>query len=120
MYNFLKTFFSKQKFSLKTREDISEEEISLSHFKILKKYSEDDHFSRSFIQHIPSNDLYFYEFKEERYYGNDPQYRTFIPVNNEKEADVINKRDYLEIHAISPRLLHDWRSDDTRIIAWVK
>lgn len=109
--------------SLQEIENIKHEDIDYTNFENVKVYSDDDdHLKRRLMRYKPTSELYFYEFKEEIDYlnGNDPQYRTYIPVKNEEEADKINKLDILQIHTVSPRLIDDWHADDTRVTKWIK
>ena len=108
--------------SLQNIENIQISDIDFSHFENIKLYLDESHLMRRLVRHIPSGELYFYEFYEEIDYlnGNDPQYRTFIPVESEAQADKINKLDIFEIHTIIPRLIADWHADNTRVIKWVK
>jgi UDP-N-acetylmuramate-alanine ligase len=107
--------------SLQKIQNITHEDIHHSDFEMIKVYINDDHFIRKLLKHIPSDELYFYEFKEDIDYvnGNDPQYRTYIPVKDEVKADEINKLDIFGIHTISPRLIDDWLADDTRRTLWI-
>lgn len=108
--------------SLLEIENIKHEDINHSDFENVKVYLDDSHLMRRLMKYKPTGELYFYEFKEELDYinGNDPQYRTYIPVENEKESDEINKLDIFQVHTISPRLIDDWHADDTRITKWIK
>lgn len=108
--------------SLLDIEDVKLEDLDPKNFESIKVYSEDDHFMRRLIKYKPTEELFFYEFNEEVDYvnGNDPQYRTYILVKDEQEADEINKLDFLQILKITPRLIDDWRADDTRTTKWIR
>ncbi len=108
--------------SLLEIENIKHEDIDHSNFENIKIYSDDDHLKRRLMRYKPTGEVFFYEFKEDIDYvnGNDPQYRTYIPVKNEEQADEINKLDILQIHTIAPRLIDDWHADDTRVTKWIK
>lgn len=108
--------------SLQKIENITENDLSVDNFDTIKVYVEDSHLTRRLLRHKPSGELYFYEFKEEIDYenGNDPQYRTYIPVENEERADEINKLDSFGILSLSPRIIKDWLADDTRTIKWIR
>ncbi len=97
-------------------------EDDLQEFETLKIYTMESHLVRKLLKHVPSGELYFYEFYEKIDWlnGNDPQYNTYIPVANETESDNINKLDLFEIHNITPRIIFDWKEDDTKTIHWIK
>lgn len=108
--------------SLQKIDNLTENDLSVDNFEIVKVYRDDSHLKRRLLRHIPSSELYFYEFKEEIDWGNgnDPQYRTYIPVENEERADEINKLDVLKILSISPQIRFDWSSGDSKVIKWFK
>ena len=108
--------------SLQNIENISHELISSEDFETIKVYIDESHMIRKLIKHNPSGELYFYEFNEKTDWvnGNDPQYRTYIPVETEQQADEINKLSILEIHEITPRLIDDYGEDNTRVTKWMK
>lgn len=103
------------------REDITRKDLAPQNFEIIKEYSRSSHHSRRLLKYLLTNDLYFYEFHEETDWvnGNDPQYRTYIPVDSEGRADEINKLSILDIHTITPRIIMDWKADDTRVLQWI-
>lgn len=65
--------------------------------------------------------LYFYEMAESIDWedGNDPIYRTYIPVLSSKMADKLALLSELEISLQSPRIQKDWAQDGTKIFMWV-
>lgn len=94
----------------------------LRDFTVVKEYADDSHFSRKLIQHVPTGELYFYEFYEkiDWVHGNDPQYSTYIPVDSIRESDDINEKNMWDIHKITPRIVDDWKEDGTRTTGWIK
>lgn len=90
-------------------------------FDILKTYSEDSHFSRRLVRCKKCTQLYIKEFYEEIDWidGEDPQYITYIPVINEKEAEIINEVDLWEFQTFSPRLNRDYPKGKPRKIYWM-
>jgi hypothetical protein len=50
--------------------------------------------------------------------GNDPQYRTLIPVADEEGADRLNALDMIEILQYFPRLQSDWPKDADEPKVW--
>lgn len=64
--------------------------------------------------------LYFYEMAESIDWedGNDPIYRTYIPVLSEKIADKLALLSELEIPLQTPRIQKDWTQDGARSFAW--
>ena len=89
---------------------------------MIKEYVSDSHFARKLLKHNPTGDLYFYPFYEkiDQVNGNDPQYRIYIPVNSIEEGDKINNCDMREIYKIKPRIIYDWKENNTVEIGWIK
>jgi hypothetical protein len=90
-------------------------------FDIKKTYTEDSHFSRRLIKCKECNQLYVREFYEEIDWidGEDPQYMTYIPVRNEKEAELIAGVDLYEFQTFSPRINRDWPKGAERKTYWI-
>jgi hypothetical protein len=90
-------------------------------FDVVKTYSEDSHFSRRLITCKQCSQLYLKEFYEEIDWlaGEDPQYITYIPVMNEKEAEIIAGVDLWEFQTFSPRLNRDYPKGKPRKIYWI-
>lgn len=103
------------------RKDITREDLSPQHFKTIKEYSKSSHDFRKLLQHIPTGDLYFFEFHEEIDWlnGNDPQYMTYVPVESEERADEINKLSLFNLHTVTPRIIMDKKADDTQVLKWI-
>lgn len=120
MSNELKKFgLQISKKSLLLREDITQDD--LNDFVDIKTYEDDSHLKRKLLKHLPSGELYFYEYREEIDWmnGNDPQYRSYIPVSSEEVADDMNELGMVEILGCQPRIMNDWLADGTRNVKWV-
>lgn len=59
----------------------------------IKVYEDDSHLIRKLKKCKACEQLYFYEFYEwiDWVEGNDPQYRTWIPIRNIEDADALSK-----------------------------
>ena len=96
--------------------------------EIIKRYPEDsypthaDDSARSLKKCSDCGQLYFYEMVEHIDWddGNDPIYRTFIPVSSEKVADELALLSDLDILYSSPRIQKDWEKNGKRKLYWVK
>lgn len=87
---------------------------------IVKTYEKESHVVRELLKCSECGQLYFYEFYEEIDWenGNDPQYRTAIPVESEDQADKMAKMSQVEILKFSPRLQNDWPKDAEEKTGW--
>ncbi len=104
-----------------TEEKPSQSDLSL--LNDVEVYLDEDRLKRKLLKCSGCGQYYYYEFYETIDWeeGNDPQYRTYIPINNDPVAiEVLNKLDYMEIHQVAPRLLYDWLRDGTRQIKWIR
>lgn len=104
-------------------ENPSENDINLDNFELLKTYVKESHLWRYLLRCKDCGQLYFYEFYEEIDWdkGRDPQYVTYIPVENTDKADEYSKLDQFGILKEKPRLQKDWSSDqDKPKIFWIK
>jgi|GEM_PF-881379 len=90
-------------------------------FDVVHTFSEDSHFSRRLIKCKQCDQLYLKEFYEEIDWvdGEDPQYLTYIPVESQKEAEIINQVDLWEFQAFSPRINRDWPKGKQKTIRWI-
>ena len=79
-------------------------------FERLDTYVDDDHLSRHLLRCRECGQLYFYEFYEwiDWEGGNDPQYRTYIPVESDTEIEALKKASPFELLKYFPRLQRDW------------
>lgn len=91
--------------------DLTIEELNNS-TEVLKTYTDESHLIRRLLKCNKCGQLYFYEFYEEIDWsgGNDPQYRTWIPVDDETSAEVLSKMSPLHILNY-PSVRYDWPSD---------
>jgi hypothetical protein len=80
-------------------------------FERLDTYVDDDHLTRSLLRCRECGQLYFFEFREEIDWdggGNDPQYSTYIPIENDTEIDALRKASSFELLSYFPRLQRDF------------
>lgn len=80
--------------------------------KVIKTYQDESHLIRQLKQCQKCQQLYFYEFYETIDWvdGNDPQYRTWIPVDDESTAEQLSHLSPLEIQQFR-RIIIDWPKD---------
>ena|ERR1043165_1052554 len=91
-------------------------------FKRLATYVDDDHLTRCLLRCRECGQLYFYEFSEEIDWGggDDPQYRTYIPVETETEIEALKKASRFDLLNYFPRLQRDWPKDaQAPTVRWV-
>jgi len=102
------------------KEDISKDEIFDS-LEEIKTYTKDSHFSRRLMKCKDCGQLYLREFYEEIDWvdGEDPQYWTHVPVNDEDDAKLVNGANRFEIQIFSPRLNYDWPKEGPQKVYWV-
>ena len=101
---------------------IDEPEVGRDDMDIVETLAEDSHFIRRVLRCRGCGQLYFYEFYEEIDWlnGNDPQYRTYVPVD---EGDIAALREMGRIRLLTyePRLQRDWPRDAERpITKWIR
>lgn len=79
-------------------------------FEHLATYEDDSHLIRRLLKCRECGQCYFYEFYEEIDWenGNDPQYRTYIPVETEEEIEELKKSSSFELLRFTPRLQRDF------------
>jgi hypothetical protein len=67
--------------------------------EVIETYVDESHLMRRLEKCRMCGQLYFYEFKEEIDWvgGNDPQYLTWIPVDDPESAKELSRLNYLEI-----------------------
>ncbi len=93
-------------------------------FESLEEFEEEDtHFRRALMRCKHCSQLYYYEFYEwiDWEGGNDPQYRTWIPVESREEIEELNKTDHISLLRYFPRLQSDFPRDakEPRVF-WVR
>lgn len=97
-------------------EYIKEDKNISGDFEELNTFEDESHLIRRLLKCKDCGQLYFYEFYEEIDWvnGNDPQYRTWIPVKTEKDAKKLSMIPVIEILKFFPRLQSDWPSNAER------
>lgn len=90
-----------------------------TNFDILETFEDESHLIRRLLKCKECGQLYFYEFCEEIDWvnGDDPQWRKYIPVENQEEAEKMAQMSPLELLQFSPRLQDD-SSKET--IKWIR
>lgn len=92
-------------------------------FESLEDFGEEDtHFRRALMRCKSCGQLYYYEFYEwiDWEGGNDPQYRTWVPVESREEIEELNKTDHISLLKYFPRLQSDFPRDATEAkVFWV-
>lgn len=68
---------------------------------MVREYEEDSHLMHRLYRCRKCGQLYFYEFYEEIDWaeGNDPQYRTLVPVEDEGSAELLSRKAPIELLA---------------------
>ena len=94
-------------------ENIKEDRNISDEFEILNTFVDDSHLIRRLLKCKNCNQLYFYEFYEEIDWvnGNDPQYRTWIPIKTKNDAKKLSALLVIELLEFFPRLQSDWPAD---------
>ena len=90
--------------------DLSSEDL-IQDLVIEEIYTDDSHLMRKLLKCKECGQLYFYEFYEEIDWqeGNDPQYRTWIPVEDAESARALNNLSVFGILEF-PSIRSDWPS----------
>ncbi len=108
------------------KKDVTEFEATTTQMDSIKEYPERQQLDahecrRALLRCKACEQLYFYEFLEwiDWEDGNDPQYRKFIPVADERSADALNDLSALEITGIRPQLCVDWPADGDKQAYWL-
>lgn len=100
------------------------EELYLAHTEFIKVKSliREDHLFRYILKCNRCGQFYLFEFYETIDWekGNDPQYKTYVPVKTVEEAEKLSKKSLFELNKVTPRLQSDFLQDGTRRIAWVR
>jgi len=86
----------------------------------MEVYLDDDHEKRKLLKCEQCQQLYYYEFYEmiDWVNGNDPQYRTWVPVATKEDADALALCPPHELLAYYPRLQNDWPANAERPHSW--
>ncbi len=96
-------------------------EAVLNGFDTVETFEEDNHMSRRLVKCRQCPQLYFYAFDEEVDFkgGEDPQFRTWIPVTSPEEAHQLNSQSRMQFAKFSPRLEYSWPSDqESPTVEW--
>lgn len=96
--------------------------------EIIKRYSPEDYSvqaddsSRSLRRCTECGQLYFYQMVEmiDMEDGQDPIYRTYIPVESEEDADKLSVASEAELYENVPRIMYSWPKGEESSIGWVK
>jgi len=88
----------------------------------VKTLVDESHIIRRILKCKECEQLYLYEFYEEIDWaeGNDPQYRTFVPVETVEKAEIMNKIYKPGFITALPRLQFDFLQNGTKTIAWFR
>ena len=88
--------------------DLSDQDL-IQVFTVQQVYEDDSHLIRRLLKCRTCGQLYFYEFYEEIDWqeGDDPQYRTWIPVDDIESANSLSKLSVFEILKY-PSIRSDW------------
>ena len=102
------------------KKDITEADVFGS-LADVTTYSQSSHHSRKLVKCIECGQLYLKEYHEEIDWvdSEDPQYYTFVPVMNEREAEIINSVGLWELHTFAPRINRDWPKGEDSKTYWV-
>jgi hypothetical protein len=104
------------------KEALSPDDVGGAAFERLHTYVDDSHLIRRLLRCTDCGQLYFYEFYEEIDHagGEDPQYRSYIPVTDEDAAAKLAKMMPFELLAIAPRLQSDFpRGAEHPSVRWI-
>ena len=85
-------------------------------------YMDDSHHMRRLVKCRECGQLYFYEFLEFVDYqdGEDPQYRTYIPVASAGDAVLLSSLPHWELVTYAPAIHANWpKGQDRSHISWV-
>jgi hypothetical protein len=79
-------------------------------FEKIETYLDDSHLIRRLLKCRECGQLYFYEMYEEIDWadGEDPIYRTYVPVGNKTELDMLKETSTLELLQAFPSLRSDF------------
>lgn len=96
-------------------------DLNICNFELVHTFSEDSHFSRRLVMCKDCKQLYLKEFYEEIDWvgGEDPQYTTYIPVRDKKEAKIINRSDIFDIQSFYPKINLDWPKGKEMTVKWI-
>jgi hypothetical protein len=96
-----------------TDKPISPKDLQLLKRKVV--YTDESHLIRALMECPVCGQRYYYEFLEEIDWenGNDSQYRTFIPIEEDDATiEALNQMSSMQLLGLHPRLQDDWGKDD--------
>jgi hypothetical protein len=88
----------------------------------IETYMDDSHHMRRLMKCRECGQLYFYEFLEFIDYvnGDDPQYRTYIPVTSAEDAAILSRLPEWELVTCGPAIHDNWpKGQDKSHVAWL-
>lgn len=88
----------------------------------IETYEDDSHHRRCLLKCRECGQLYFYEFVEFVDYemGEDPQYKTYIPVTSAEDAAKLSGLPGWDIAKSTPAIHSDWpKGQDRPVVFWV-
>jgi hypothetical protein len=88
----------------------------------IETYQDDSHDRRCLLRCRECGQLYFYHFVEFVDYesGEDPQYRTYVPVTSAKDAALLSDMSEVDIATHIPAIHSDWpKGQDKPKVFWV-
>jgi hypothetical protein len=91
-------------------------------FELLETFVHESHFWRYLLRCRECGQRYFFEFYEEIDWdnGDDAQYSTFIPIENEEEIEILNHASTMELLEFTPRLVESHPTGSARAsIGWI-
>jgi hypothetical protein len=91
--------------------------------EMVETYLDEDHLKRSLVKCSDCGQHYYREYYEEIDWedGNDPQYRTYIPIIPDPDSiKALSAMSPMELLGLIPRLLDDWNADGSRVTQWIR
>ena len=92
-------------------------------FELIVTYEDDDHLRRRLLKCLERGQLYFFEFYEwiDKDGVNDPQYRTYVPVETREQALKLSHLGPIELTQYSPALRSNFPKEaESPVIYWVR
>lgn len=102
--------------------DLKSEDLRFA-FEAVETYVDESHLFRRLLKCKDCGQLYFYEFYETIDWegGNDPQYKTFIPVETKEEIELLKNTDMYGLMKFRPSLRSDFPEDaDAPNVYWLE
>jgi hypothetical protein len=92
-------------------------------FELLQQFEHESHWSRALLRCRECGQRYVYEFYEEIDWadGEDPQYRTWVPVDSDAEVDRLRQAGPGGLAGFRPCLRRDWpKGAPAPTVFWVR